>query len=161
MTSCRSLRTHARRGALKEAFGRCTISCGQPVLRGPFEGDLALPTRDLVTAPNGERRAGHDGVDERDAHFDGSRHARPVGVRQVESRQEQARIGQAHPVDFIVQRIVVVDSAVIIDDLVHIAGQVRADQGGELVGVVQRVTTAEPRSSGSSAKVRKRFAHRA
>ena len=28
MTCRRSLRTHARRGALKEAFGRCTISWG-------------------------------------------------------------------------------------------------------------------------------------
>src|SRR5690242_4424272 len=75
----------------------------QPALRRPLEGDLALPAPDLGGAPDGERSAGDDGVDERDAYLDRGRHARPVGIGQVEPGQEQTRISQAHPVDFVVQ----------------------------------------------------------
>ena len=117
----------------------------QPALGRLLERDLALAPLDLRAAGDRERRLRHDGIDERDAHLDRGRHAGPVRVGEVEPRQEQARVGQAHPVDLVRQRVVVVDVAVLLDHVVHVAGEVRADEGGQLAGVVERVAAAEPR----------------
>ena len=99
----------------------------QPTLRGPLERDLALSVPDLIATPDGEGRVSDERVDERDTHLNGSRHTGPVRIGKVESWEKQARIGQAHPVDFVLQRVVVVYLAVIIDHLVNVASEVRAD----------------------------------
>jgi hypothetical protein len=41
MTSCRSVRTQARSGALNEALGRCTISLGSQFSAACFSATLA------------------------------------------------------------------------------------------------------------------------
>ena len=144
MTSRRSLRTQARSGALNEALGRCTISCGSQLSAACLSATLPRRWRILAAAVEGERRRGHHRVHERGADLDRGGHAGPVGVGQVEAGQEHPGVGQAHPVDLVRQRVVGVDLAVLGHDLVHVAGQVRADQRGQLGRVVERVAAPEP-----------------
>ena len=144
MTSRKSLRTHARRGALKEAFGRCTISRGSQLSAARLSATLPWPSPDLRAAADRERRPRNDGVDEGNTHLDGGRHARPVRIGKIQSWHEQARIGQAHAINLVWQRVVVVDVAVLLHGLVHIAQEVRAEEGGQLVGAIEGVAAAKP-----------------
>ena len=101
--SARSRRTQARSGALNSPLGRFTISLGRPA-RPPASGTPCARGRRSWRCPDGERRLGHLDVHERDAHLGRCRHARPVGVGEVEAGQEQLQIGHAHAVDRVVDR---------------------------------------------------------
>ena len=76
--------------------------------------------------PGKRERGPHDlDVDERDAHLRRGRHARSVGVREVEPGQEEPRVRETHAVHVIGQRGVLVDRAVLVDDVVDEAARVR------------------------------------
>ena len=93
--------TQARSGAPNDAFGRSTISFGSQASAASFSASL-LARPWIFSVPGNENAARDDDrVDERHPDLGRRGHAGPVGVGEVEPRQEHPRVGQAHPVDVV------------------------------------------------------------
>ena len=103
-----------------------------------------LSATDLVGVGEREGRRHDQRVDEGHPHLGGGRHARPVGVGEVEPRHEHPGVRQAHPAHDVVEAVVVVHLAVRVHDGVDVTG----DRFGDVrSSIVPAVLAAYPRCS--------------
>ena len=125
--------TQARSGAPNEAFGRVENVLRQPASAIARNGTFCV--RPLIFwLPRKVKAARNTSGSTNGTRTSVERHARAVGVGEVEPGQEEPAVGQAHPVDVVGQFGVGVEAVVRVHHVVDQRTQRRVEQSASSGG---------------------------